>query len=59
MPYKNGDDLVSFSEFNKMMEGGQDLSDEYHAHAELLEKQISRVDQMIAAMHDMSVKIDN
>jgi hypothetical protein len=40
-----------------MQNQGVNLLDEYQGHADVLEKKIASVDQMIAALNDISKKI--
>lgn len=57
MNYQNGEDIMPFEEFFEQVKEGKQPINEYQMHAEVLEKQIDRVDQVIAALNDAALKI--
>ena len=57
MNYRNGHDFMSFEDFARNRGETVDLLGEYTTHAEQMEKQIGKVDQIIAGLHDIQRKI--
>jgi hypothetical protein len=55
--YKDGDDFVSYEEYHKLQQSNRDPMSEFISHAEILEKQIRKVEQVSASLNDMESRI--